>query len=241
MNNSIVFGGSGAIGQAICQALIDQSPNNRIEMVVRPESEVPSFIQCHPQVQLHLCDYSEAELSSLAGLLATRSFDLVFVAIGILHKEGLRPEKSTRELSAENFQALFYTNSILPALIAKHFLPLLRTDATSRFAALSARVGSISDNRLGGWYAYRASKAALNMIIKTLAIETARKNKQALVIGLHPGTVQSHLSEPFQKNVPSKSLFSPEFSAAQLLQVLADRTPKDSGKCFAWDGKEIPA
>ena len=107
------------------------------------------------------------------------------------------------------------------------------------FAALSARVGSISDNRLGGWYAYRASKSALNMILKNAALETARRNKKAVILGLHPGTVDSRLSKPFQAHVPDGKLFTPEYSAEKMVHVMLNRTEIDSGKCFDWDNKEI--
>ena len=109
----------------------------------------------------------------------------------------------------------------------------------SIFAALSARVGSISDNQLGGWYAYRASKAALNMIIKTAAIEVRRRNPHAIVVGLHPGTVDSDLSKPFQGNVPEGKLFTPDFAAGKLLTVLEGLAPAQTGRCFGWDGEEI--
>jgi len=130
-------------------------------------------------------------------------------------------------------------NTFIPALMAKHFIPRLNLDRQSIFAALSARVGSISDNRLGGWYAYRASKTALNMIIKNAAIETARRNKKAIIVGLHPGTVDSSLSKPFQRNVPDEKLFAPMRSAQDLLKVLDDLNPEQSGRCFAWDGQEV--
>ena len=123
---------------------------------------------------------------------------MVLVATGILHDEVFMPEKSLKDLSAEKFIHLFLVNSVLPAIIAKHFIPRLNQKKRSVFAALSARVGSISDNKMGGWYSYRASKSALNMIIKNVAIETARKNEQAIIVGLHPGTVDSNLSRPFQ-------------------------------------------
>ena len=106
-------------------------------------------------------------------------------------------------------------------------------------ATLSARVGSVSDNQLGGWYAYRASKAALNIIIKNSAIEISRRNNDSIVVGMHPGTVASDLSKPFQKGVPSGKLFTPELAASRLLKVLSTLSAKDTGKCFAWDGKEI--
>ena len=124
-------------------------------------------------------------------------------------------------------------------MVAKHFLPKLNKENRSIFAALSARVGSISDNQLGGWYAYRTSKAALNMVIKNAAIEIGRLNKKAIIVGLHPGTVDSNLSMPFQGNVPDGKLFTPEYSVQKLLQVLTNLTSEQSGKCFAWDGTEV--
>ena len=165
--------------------------------------------------------------------------DLVIVANGMLHSKEIMPEKSIKELSRYKFQQLFEVNTIVPSLIAKHFLPHLNRDYPSIFAALSARVGSISDNELGGWYAYRASKAALNMIIKNAAIEMSRRNQKAIIVGLHPGTVDTDLSRPFHKNIPVEQLLTPHQSVTRLLEVLASLTADQSGKCFAWDGKEI--
>jgi len=136
---------------------------------------------------------------------------------------------------------VFAINTIGPALVAKHFLPLLDRNRRSVFAALSARVGSISDNRLGGWYGYRASKSALNMIIKTLAIELSRRNREAICIGLHPGTVDSRLSAPFQNNVAADKLFAPDLAATQLLEVVDQVRSEQSGRLLAWNGLEIPA
>lgn len=149
------------------------------------------------------------------------------------------PEKSLRELTAEKLVTLYSANTVAPALFAKHFLPLLPRERRAVFAAVSARVGSISDNRLGGWYSYRASKAALNMILRSAAIETARRNPEAIVAGLHPGTVRSALSHPFQRGVAAGKLFRPDYSASRLVDVLAGLTPADSGHCFAWDGSRI--
>lgn len=179
----------------------------------------------------------EAEAAELAA--KEKPLDLVIVANGILHDEGLMPEKALRDLSAKNFHRVYEANTITPALIAKYFLPKLNRDQPSIFAALSARVGSISDNQLGGWYAYRASKAALNMIIKNAAIEVGRRNKHAIVVGLHPGTVNSDLSKPFQSKVADGKLFTPDYSAEKLLDVLGNLSPEQTGKCFAWDGKEV--
>lgn len=167
--------------------------------------------------------------------------DLVVIASGILHEEGIAPEKSLRDLEAVRLQRLFAVNTVLPAMIVSHLAPQMHRRRPYTIAALSARVGSISDNRLGGWYAYRASKAALNMIIRTASIELARRNPQSIIVGLHPGTVDSALSRPFRKSVPEVKLFSPEFAAGKLLDVIAGLQPSDSGGCFDWAGEAIPA
>lgn len=167
---------------------------------------------------------------------------LVIVATGVLTlDDGSGPEKSLKQIDAETMARTLMLNTVGPALVAKHMLPLFPRNRRSVFAALSARVGSISDNRLGGWHSYRASKAALNMLIRNYAIELGRTHEQATVVGLHPGTVDTQLSEPFQGNVPESQLFTPERSANHLLDVISALTPTDSGKCFDWKGEEIPA
>ncbi|WDE13559.1 SDR family NAD(P)-dependent oxidoreductase [Thalassomonas haliotis] len=234
--NIAVIGSSGAIGSALTQELATTFTGASIYTFSRSEPT-----RHHKQGIHTIIDYDDESSIRAAAITAARKgpLDIVLIATGMLYDDLLMPEKSLNDLSAEKFARLFTVNSILPAILAKHFIPRLNKHSRSLFAALSARVGSISDNRLGGWYAYRASKAALNMIIKNAAIETTRRNKAAIIVGLHPGTVDSHLSKPFQGNVPEHRLFSPEFSAAQLIQVLAGLTADSSGKCFAWDGKEI--
>jgi NAD(P)-dependent dehydrogenase (short-subunit alcohol dehydrogenase family) len=165
---------------------------------------------------------------------------LVIVATGVLHGEH-QPERSYRALTAEHLLRDYRLNAIGPALVAKHFLPLMPREAHGVFAALSARVGSIGDNRLGGWHAYRASKAALNMLIRNLTIEHGRTHKAGIVVGLHPGTVATPLSAPFQGGVAPEKLFTPDHSAERLLHVIEDLTPRNSGTVLAWDGRTIPA
>jgi NAD(P)-dependent dehydrogenase (short-subunit alcohol dehydrogenase family) len=165
---------------------------------------------------------------------------LIFVGTGVLH-HGHDPERSFRTLDPTHLLRDYRVNTIGPALVAKHMLPLLPRDRRAVFVALSARVGSISDNRLGGWHSYRASKAALNMILRNLAIELVRTHPLAIVAGLHPGTVDSGLSQPFQRGVQPDALFTTTYSAARLLAVVDSLTPADSGGCFAWDGQRIPA
>lgn len=183
---------------------------------------------------------SIAQAAALAATLAP--VREVIVASGLLHaQDGLSPEKSMRALDAQSLQRLFAVNAIGPALVARHFMPLMPREGRVVFAALSARVGSISDNRLGGWYGYRASKAALNQFIRTLAIEWSRTARESVCVGLHPGTVDTALSAPFQANVAAERLFTPQQSVASLDAVLASLTPAHSGQVFAWDGQPVPA
>ena len=168
------------------------------------------------------------------------ALDLVIVTTGMLHQDDLQPERSMREIDGANMLDILRVNTVGPALIAKHFLPIMRRKDKSVFAALSARVGSIRDNRLGGWVSYRASKAALNMTIKTLAIEHARRCPDAAVVALHPGTVATALSEPFRSRVRPNDLFEPDTSAAHLLRVIDNLTHTDTGAFLAWDGSRIP-
>lgn len=186
----------------------------------------------------------EASIEDTAKLLANRSHPLrlVFVATGKLHSDdGVGPERDWSSLDPAHFQEMMMINTIGPALIAKHTLPLLSKEGRAVFAAISARVGSISDNRLGGWYSYRASKAALNMTLKTLSIELRRKNRDAICLGLHPGTVATNLSKPFQKGVKPEKLFTPDHSAQSLMKVIKTATPQQSGTVLAYDGAQIPS
>ncbi len=214
-HRALVVGASGGIGAAFVAAL----------------TAAGAEVHCLSHGELDLED--EATIAAAAARIAA-PLDLVIVATGWL---GVTPEKAMRDLNAATLARYFAVNATGPALVAKHFLPLLAKGRPARFAALSARVGSIADNRLGGWYGYRASKAALNQLIRTLAIELARTRPQAICVGLHPGTVDTGLSAPFQRGVPE--LFTPEHSAAAMLDVLARLTPADSGNCYAWDGSCI--
>ena len=166
--------------------------------------------------------------------------DLVLIPPGVLHGPGLQPEKALRAVAAEALARAFAINAIGPTLIAKHCAPHLPRDRKSVLAALSARVGSIGDNRAGGWHAYRASKAALNMLFRNCAIELATRNPHAVCVTLHPGTVDTAMSAPFQAGVAKDRLFSPQRSAQALLGVIDRLTPAQSGSLTAWDGQTIP-
>ncbi|WP_431689243.1 SDR family NAD(P)-dependent oxidoreductase [Hahella sp. NBU794] len=232
----VIVGASGAIGAALTYRFASE-----------PDAQVFAFSRSprtweQSNIQSGRLDFSDEESIQRAAEIAAASgpLDRVIVAVGLLHSATMRPEKALKELERTNFEACFLANVIGPMLVAKHFLGLLHPSRPAVFAALSARVGSISDNRLGGWYAYRSSKAALNMALKTASIEVARRNKQAIVVGLHPGTVASALSAPFLERVPPQRLFTPDQAAGHLMKVIERLRPEDTGKLFAWDGSEIP-
>jgi len=182
-------------------------------------------------------DLTDPASIDAAATALSRPPDLVFIATGVLHGDRLSPEKATAQLTAEALATAFAINTIGPALVARAVLPLMPRGRKTVLAALSARVGSIADNRLGGWHSYRASKAALNQLIRTMAIEQARRNPDQVLLALHPGTVDSGLSRPFQKGV--KTLFSPEESARYLLSVIDAATPAQSGQLIDWRGEVI--
>jgi len=234
--NVAIIGSSGTIGSAFTRQLSELHTSAKIHAFSRNKSKYIADNIVH-----HTINYKDEVSIEQAASLASKEapLDIVIVATGILCDNKIMPEKSLRDLSTEKFLRIFEVNTILPALIAKHFLPNLNRQSRSVFAALSARVGSISDNRLGGWYAYRASKSGLNMVIKNAAIEINRQNKKAVIVGLHPGTVDSNLSKPFQGNVPDGKLFTSDYSVKRLLGVLDNLTSESTGRCFSWDGKEV--
>ena len=231
-----VIGSTGGIGAALVEQLVDSPQVSRIHALSRSGRSHPSS-----KVANLTFDFTDENslLAAAQALEEVKPFDVILVATGLLQGGGIAPEKNLRALSYEGFAKSFEINTIGPAMTAKYFVPLLRRDEKAVFAAFSARVGSISDNRLGGWYAYRASKAALNMVLKTLAIEIGRRFKNQIIIGLHPGTVDTALSKPFHGNVPEGKLFTPEFSAEKLLRVIDGIKAEDSGNLFDWTGKRI--
>ncbi len=237
--HAVVIGASGGIGRALAAALAASPQVARVLACAR-RPLAPDHAKLQPQ-PLDLLDEASIVAAAEVARTSLRSVDLVLVATGRLHDgPRLQPEKSWRALEAAALTELFQINAIGPALVAKHFLPLLPRERKAVFAAISARVSSIEDNQLGGWYGYRASKAALNMLLRTLALELARRWPAALCVGLHPGTVATELSGPFRTNVPAERLFTPDFAARRLLAVLEQLTPADSGRLFAWDGQRIP-
>ena len=233
---TIIIGSGGGIGKGFVDYYALQDSSNLIYTLSRKKDDIRSDNITHIPIDIE----DEESISNAAKQCGEAgSFDKIIVCTGLLHSDVLKPEKSLRDIDRDSLLKIFSINTIGPTLIGKYFIPLLKKDSPSILSFLSARVGSISDNRIGGWYSYRASKAALNMIIKTLSIEVARNNKNAMIVGLHPGTVDSNLSKPFQGNVSSDKLFTPEYSVSKMAEVMNNLSPEDSGNCFAWDGKRI--
>lgn len=232
-----VFGASGGLGGAFVRRLLQDPRCAGVHAGARSSLAPSEKVTCF---QFDLQDETSIA-AAMDDARRTGAPDLVLVCTGVLHEAaGMQPEKTLRALNSSALARAYAINAIGPALIAKHALPLLPRDRKSVFAALSARVGSISDNRAGGWHAYRASKAALNMLIRTCAIELAARNKQAVCVTLHPGTVETALSAPFRSSVRAGQLFSADESAAHLLSVIDALSPAQSGGLFAWDGAPIP-
>lgn len=222
--DTIVIGASGGIGAALADRF--EAQGDRVHRLSRSAGTIDL-----------------ADAASIAAAAEALPFDAVqrlVVATGLLHEEGLAPERALRDLDAERLGRSFLVNAIGPALVLRHFAPHLARGGRVEVALLSARVGSIADNRLGGWYGYRASKAALNQIVRTAAVELARSRPDSVVVALHPGTVDSAMSRPFQGNVAAERLFTPQHSAECLAGVLSKLTAADSGGFFDWKGEAIP-
>ena len=246
---AVVIGASHGIGLAMVRDLLDRAQVRRVYAASRQallSDELNALTELHGErLQILSVDSTrEADIVRLANEVRERDQRLHWLinCAGILHdtSRNIRPEKRLEQVDTAQLEALFRLNAFAPILLAKHFLPLLSHDQPACFASLSARVGSIADNQLGGWYSYRASKAAQNQFIRTFAIEAQRRAPNLTCLALHPGTTDTGLSKPFQKNVAEGKLFSPAFVASHLLDLVFNRPTTDSGRFLAWDGSEIP-
>ena len=259
---SLVIGASGALGAAICFALeaspsLQPSLSPSFSSSPEPLSSSPSPLPANtpPPAALSVMalsrrsspplDYAdEATMAHaaqwVAGECAARGLPLrtLVVATGLLHGDAGQPERSWAQLDGDYLRQVFLVNAIGPALVIKHFFPLLPKTGRVQAAFISAKVGSIGDNALGGWYGYRASKAALNQLVRTAAIELTRRNKASVCVALHPGTVASALSEPFSKT--GLHVRPASVAAAELVAVLAQRLPSDTGQFFDYQGNRLP-
>ncbi|PKG78665.1 short-chain dehydrogenase [Shewanella sp. Actino-trap-3] len=259
----IVIGASSAIARAfINQAVVDQGQEVPLSIISISRQSALTLAE-HPANIVHhhfSCDYQQASIIECVNniSLVAGKVTRVVMCNGILHSKtplspteqpknsNLMPEKRIEDINSDALQQLFYANSIVPMLWLSALTALLSqanynvaADKKCVISILSARVGSISDNRLGGWYGYRASKAALNMLIKTTAVEYARRLKRVKLIAFHPGTTDTPLSKPFQANVPAGKLFTPEFVASQLTAIMAEIQPNGEASYLDWQGKEI--
>ncbi|MGV2828238.1 SDR family NAD(P)-dependent oxidoreductase [Myxosarcina sp. GI1(2024)] len=246
-NNVLIVGASQGIGLGFVRALLQNEAIAKIHATYRHEASATELIalgQKHPQrlllLQVNVTDESQIATAIRQISTTANQLHLVIYCVGVLHEGKLTPEKSLRQIDSKNLLYYFQVNSIGAVLLAKHLMPLLRHGDRSVFASISAKVGSIGDNRLGGWYGYRASKASLNMLLRTTAIEYSRRCPNTIVVALHPGTTDTRLSRPFQKNLPPEKLFSVDYTVNLLLAVLKDLNIKDSGKFFSWDGTLLP-
>lgn len=218
--NAVIFGATGGIGAALADALEETHSVHRLSRRGTPSLDITD------------------EASIAAAAAATPDAPLMIDCTGFLHDERFSPEKSWKHLSAEALAHNFAINAIGPALLMKHFLPKLPRDEPSVFATLSAKVGSIADNGFGGWYGYRASKAALNQLVKTASIELSRKWKQAALVAIHPGTVDTPLSQPFSK--AGLDVRPPEQAAVDILAVLRGLDASKNGAFLTYKGEELP-
>lgn len=233
---AVVFGASGAIGRAVVERLLAAGTFAAVHAGSRRAVPLPTGAA---PFRFDLAD--EASLAAALSALPAAP-DTVLIATGLLHDAagGITPEKSLRAVDPAAMARLYAVNTIGPALLLKHLAGRLPRGAAPRIGVLSARVGSIGDNRLGGWTAYRTSKAALTMVVRNAAIELARTHPGTVLAALHPGTVDSALSAPFQRGVAPGALFSPAQAAGHLLTVLEGLGPADSGGLFSWDGRRLP-
>lgn len=241
----LVVGASRGLGLAFVGSLLRCPDVGRVWAACRTPGSLALPADA-PTAQLQRLRLDVTDEDSIAAAAAALEKDsvslrLILNVAGVLHTpEGMQPERRLADVQTEHMLWSYRVNALGPLLVAKHFSQLLPRSDPAVFASLSARVGSIGDNRLGGWYAYRAAKAAQNMVTRNLSIELPRRHRGLLCVGLHPGTVDTDLSSPFQANVPAGKLFSRERAVRQLLGIINGLGPEDQGSCIAWDGQRIP-
>jgi NAD(P)-dependent dehydrogenase (short-subunit alcohol dehydrogenase family) len=246
--NILVVGASQGIGLGFVRSLLPQAHVQHIFATYRNRDTAGELLDLASQhgderltclqVDITIEENIASAVKEIQALV--KQLHLAIYCVGVLHDQNLTPEKSLRQINGSNLLTYFQVNSIGAVLLAKHLMPLFNKTEPSIFACISAKVGSIGDNHLGGWYGYRASKAALNMFLKTTAIEYSRRCPKTIVVALHPGTTDTQLSRPFQKNVPTEKLFPVEHTVNLLSQVISGLSLKDSGEFFSWDGTQLP-
>jgi NAD(P)-dependent dehydrogenase (short-subunit alcohol dehydrogenase family) len=237
---TLIVGANSEIAKAIALKVINSV--SRLIIVSR-DTEFYKHPQFHETKVIGVKNYQEQSINSAVESMRevnTLNINKVFICHGLLHNQDIQPEKRLSDFSADDFSQVLTANTVTPMLWLKSLVPLLSGKQACKIVVFSARVGSISDNKLGGWYSYRASKAAINMLLKSAAVELARSAKNIKLISFHPGTTDSPLSKPFHNNVPANKLFKSEFVAQQLMDIV-QKTPIDGQASFVdWQGKSIP-
>lgn len=238
---AVVIGASSKIATALIEKYVKAKSFTKIFAVTRRAADL-TFSDLGQTVQCVQCDYSDDSVRELCEQLRSYKglISQVFICNGILHDSYVSPEKRVDDVTPENLHRVFEVNAVIPMLWVKHLRPILAGKQSCVVTAFSARIGSIEDNRRGGWYSYRASKAALNMLLKTASIEYSRVAKGVRFLVFHPGTTDTPLSKPFQKFVSKDKLFSPEFVADQLINLVALEANAKPIQFLDWDGKPIP-
>lgn len=231
----LIIGGSGDIGSALVTQFLTDQPGTTVYATYRTQKPP---INHERLFWFKINATSEQDITSLANQIS--NLDIVINAVGILQESNHKPEKSVREFNSRFFEKNIMTNVTPSIYLAKHLSKHLKSNRNTFFVAISARIGSIEDNNLGGWISYRCSKAALNMAVKTISIEWKYKLPNCCVIVFHPGSTDTSLSKLFQKNIRPDKLFSPQFVAQSLASLLEQITPADSGQFYSYDGTIIP-
>lgn len=242
---ALIIGASGTIAKAIINALLKENINHKIILVSRNYQKEFSQYDCIEQYQ---SDYSDDNVTKICSMFLQQNviLDSIFICNGILHNSRIKPEKRLEDFTIDAFTQLITANALVPFNWLKNLLPIVRNRAAGKSSSgckiviFSARVGSIEDNHLGGWYSYRTSKAALNMLIKTAAIEFSRRSPSTSLIAFHPGTTDSKLSKPFQRNVEPGKLFDADWVANRLLEILSNLTTETKLQFIDYKMEPIP-
>jgi len=244
IRHALIFGGNGGIGHAMACELLENNHLVTVHIHHRGRKSDDHLVKLKQKyskrVKIYQSELFQTDLLAFSKEIEGKEIklDLLVNTIGFLHDEVTGPEKSLRDIDEDHFAKSFFINSTLTALMGKYFLPFFDRKEKGAFVTISAKIGSISDNRMGGWYSYRASKAALNMILKNMAIEVERKRSLTKVLSIHPGTTDTYLSKPFTKNTPYK-LHTPIETAQNILEVIGSEHVKN-GEFYSWDGTSIP-
>ncbi|MBT3618934.1 MAG: SDR family NAD(P)-dependent oxidoreductase [Porticoccaceae bacterium] len=239
---ALVLGASGGLGSAMVSEFLNDPEIDKVFAVSSKKNPVGSNEGQNQSKLVWLqAEYSETQMADAVSQLMAHAgtFSRVCVCHGLLHSDKLWPEKRLEDITSEALQEIFHSNTVVPALWLKLLFKILKGQTPCIVATMSARVGSLSDNNLGGWYAYRASKAALNMVLKTASIEYGRRAKNVKLIAFHPGTTDTALSKPFQSTVPTGKLFTTEFVAEQLAMIMDSAQVDGELSYLDWDGQTI--